>query len=215
MPLRMTPTAWAQIRKNALIGGVLVFVVLCAVNAVGMLIFKQPFLLCIGVSGAAIFGLALLAFIWQRLFVRNTGGRVLLDFGRLPTPKLSLIEALCYLVLGLMFGGGTILGLLNGAQLTSVSDWYPIFCVLILISMLLSRFMQGGRLQIREGGIWCVCVLLRWDTIGSCHWANDGTLLFRRKGFNWWFQTALPIPLEHKQAVEDLLAKHCPAEQNT
>ena len=216
MPLQMTPTALAQGHKNALICGIPTVAVLCAVTAAGVLIFTQPFLLCIGVSGTAIFGLGLLAFVGKRLFGRNTDGRVLLDFGPIPTPKLGLMGALSFLVLGLMFGVGTIRVLIGGGDLTSESNWSPIVGLLILISFLpFHLIMARCRLQIREGGIWCLGNLLRWDKIGSYRWANDGTLLFRRKGFSSWFQGAIPIPLEHKQTVEELLAKHCPAEQNS
>ncbi|HVC92842.1 MAG TPA: hypothetical protein VND64_04080 [Pirellulales bacterium] len=69
--------------------------------------------------------------------------------------------------------------------------------------------MATGRLQIRENGIWQYWSLLKWGKIGSFHWASDSTLLMRAKGPLSWFQGALPVPPEHKQAVEEFLAKRC------
>jgi hypothetical protein len=120
------------------------------------------------------------------------------------------------LYLGLIFGSGTIRVLIEGGQITAGSNWVHFAGLLLLFSFVPFLFMFArGRMQFREGGYWCMGHLLKWDKIGSYFWADDGTLLFRRKSFHSWFQGAIPIPLEPKQAVEELLAKYCPAGQNT
>lgn len=213
MPLKMTPTALAQGRRNALICGVPVFVIIWIIPAVIAIIFEQPFFLCLGVSAAATLGLCSLVLVMKWLFDRNTGGQILLDFGPFLVPKVSLIGVLCVLFFGLMFGVGTVQGLINGGLATLLSDWFPALGLLTVLSIVPFHLIMGRiRFQIREGGFWCLGNLLPWDKIDSYSWANDGTLLIRRKGFfSPWSKGAIPILPEHKQAVEELLAKHCPA----
>jgi len=69
-----------------------------------------------------------------------------------------------------------------------------------------------GRLQVLEKGIWQYWRLLRWGKIGSYRWANDSTLVVEAKGPLSLLQGPLPFPPEHKQAVDELLTEHCPAQ---
>jgi hypothetical protein len=213
MPAQMTPTAWGQGVKNALVCGIAMLVVWCIITAAVVLIFKQPIFRSFGVSGAALCGLALLVFLGAWLYGRSAGGRVLLDCGPHPTRNLFLLNAVLFLILGLMNGLEFILRLIDAGEATSVSSLFGVGWPVILISFVpYWLIMASGRLQVRESGIWQYWSLLRWGKIGSYHWANDATLLVRGKGFFSWFQGALPVPPEHKQAVEELLAQHCPAQ---
>ena len=215
MPAQMTPTARAQGRKNALIVGIAMLLIWCIITAAVVLIFEQPILRSFGVSGAALCGLVLLVFFGTWLYGRNGGGRILLDCGPHPTRKLFLMQAVVFLVLGLMNGVEPILRLIDGGEATSVSRWFAVGWAVILISFVpYWLVMASGRLQVRESGIWCYWGLLRWGKIGSYCWANDGTVLFRGKGFFSWSQGALPVPPEYKQTVEELLTKNCPPGAN-
>jgi hypothetical protein len=85
----------------------------------------------------------------------------------------------------------------------------PLFGVSFAVFYLI---MATGRLQIRENGIWHYWGLLRWDKIGSYQWAADSTMRAKGPLSKRLFQGALPVPPEHRQAVEEFLAKHCPAQ---
>jgi hypothetical protein len=72
--------------------------------------------------------------------------------------------------------------------------------------------MASGRLQIRREGLWQYWGLLRWDKIESCRWSGDSTLIVQAKALLPFLgRGALPVPPEDKQAVDELLRKHCSA----
>ncbi len=198
MPAQMTPTAWGQGLKNALICGIGVLAVWCAIAAAISLILHRPIFDCFGVAFAVLWGVILLAFLATWLYGRTAAGGVLLDCGPHPTWRLFLMQAVLFLIVA-----------------SSVSSVFgiagPVFGVSFAAYWLI---MATGRLQIRENGIWQYWSLLRWGKIGSYYWASDSTLLVRGKGFFTWLQGALPVPPEHKQAVEEFLALHCPARAN-
>lgn len=219
MPAQMTPTARAQGIKNALIVGIAMLVVWCIVTAAVVLIFEQPVFRSFGISGGALCGLVLLVFLGTWLYGRSAGGRVLLDCGPHPTRKLFLVNAVLFLIMGLLSGlvvGMDIIGRLifeeEATRVPSLSDIG--FAVMAISFVPYWLIVASGRLQVRESGIWCYWGLMRWSKIGSYRWANDSTLLFRGKGFFSWSQGALPVPPENKQAVEELLAKYCPTGAN-
>jgi len=202
MPAQMTLTAWGQGIKNALICGMGFLVSWCAIAAAISLIFDQPRVESSCLAFAGLWSLVWLAFLISWLHGRSVAGDVLLDCGPHPTRYLFLMQAILFLFLGLTGGlvaswpvsrvfviGGTVFGIT--------------FAVYWLI-------MATGRLQIRENGIWQYWSLLKWGKIGSFHWASDSTLLMRAKGPLSWFQGALPVPPEHKQAVDEFLAKRSP-----
>jgi hypothetical protein len=89
----------------------------------------------------------------------------------------------------------------------------PVFWVSFGVFWLI---MAGGRLQVRENGVWQFCGLLRWDKIKSYHWADDCTLLVRARGpVAFLRRGALPVPPEYKDAFDQLLQKHCAARSVT
>ncbi|MCY2990437.1 MAG: hypothetical protein NTY19_21550 [Planctomycetota bacterium] len=200
MSPQMTSTAWNQGAKNAL---------LCAVGfLLAWLSLAVVFLLATGQSLSASFALAFavlwclifLAFVWTWLYGRRSAGRVLLDCGPHPTRKLFLFHAVLFLLLGLT-GGFSVSSV---SKLLGIAG--PVFGVSFAAYWLI---MATGRLQVRENGLWQYYGLLRWNKIASYRWAEDATLLVRSKGSSAWFHGALPVPPEHRQAVEELLSKHC------
>jgi hypothetical protein len=180
-----------------------------------VLIFEQPVFRSLGISGGALCILALLLFWGTWLYGRSAGGGVLLDCGPHPTRNLFLAEAVLFLVMGLSFGVEPISKLIAEPDANSVSSWFGIGLPVAMIAFVpYWLVMAGGRLQVREGGIWCYWGLLRWDKIRTYRWASDATLLVRTKGLFSFFQGAVPVAPEQKQTVEELLAKHCPAAAN-
>jgi hypothetical protein len=211
MPPQMTSTAWGQGAKNALIVCIAMLVVWCVIAAAVVLIFKQPIFRSFGLSGAALCALALLIFLASWHYGRGLGGRILLDCGPHPVWWLFLLNAGLFALMGLMNGLDSILKWIDGPDVTWETGLFGIGWPVIMIAFVpYWLIMAGGRLQVRENGIWQYWGLLRWSKIRWYRWANDATLLIRPTGFFSWFQGALPVPFEHRQAVDELLAKHCP-----
>ncbi len=215
MPAQMTSTAGAQGVKNALICGSAMLVVFCLATAAVVLIFQQSIWRSAGIAWGAICVLALAAFVASWLHGRSVRGNVLLDCGPHPTRILFLVEAAAFLIMGVSFGMDPVLKLIDGPDANSASSWFGIGLPVMMFAFVpYWLVMAGGRLQVREGGVWQYWGLLRWEKIASYRWASDATLVVRGKGLFSFFQGALPVPPEHKQAVEELLAKHCPAAAN-
>ena len=206
---QMTATAYRLGAKNALACGVGVLVVWLLVwgivwRATGKTIGES-----FGIAFALLFGVVFVWFLAGWLYGRQAAGQVLLDCGPHPSRRLFLLNAVPALVVGLI-AGGSVIG--------SVSEvlWVKVFWIAILVLTVSSGvdglIMAGGRLQVRENGVWQYCGLLRWSKIKSYQWANDGTWLVRVKGFSFLRRGALPVPPEYKDAFDQLLQKHCAAE---
>ena len=74
--------------------------------------------------------------------------------------------------------------------------------------------MALGRLQIREHGIWQYCGLLKWNKLEGHHWEGTGdcTLMLRAKSkLPFLGKGALPVPAEHRSAVDELIKAHTAA----
>lgn len=74
-----------------------------------------------------------------------------------------------------------------------------------------------GRLQIFENGIWQYAGLLNWDRIESYEWQGEENRTLMLNTINklpFWRKLALPVPLEHRDAVDDLLQKNVSISQN-
>ena len=196
----------AQGAKNALICGVGVLFVWLVIADVIWSIFDQSVFDSFWLAFIAIWCLIFPVFLGTWLSGRNSGGPVLLDCGPHPTRVLFLVNALLF----------SFVGLTIGLADTSFSNRFgiagPIFWVSFAVYWLI---MATGRLQIRENGIWVYWALLQWGKIGSYLWASDSTLMVRAKGrLSSLLQGALPVPLEHKQAVDEFLVEHRPDQAN-
>jgi hypothetical protein len=202
MPARMTPTAWGRGMVNALICGVIFFAFWLLVAEVISFLSHRSLADSWWFAFAILWGPIFLLFLGTWLYGLNAGGTVLLDCGHHTTRVLFLIEAALFTVMGL--SGGLALGSLsNSFALVS-----PVFGISFGIYWLI---MATGRLQIREGGIWQYWALLRWEKIESLQWSGDFTLLVKAKSrLPFLGRGALPIPPEQKQAINELLQKHCP-----
>jgi hypothetical protein len=219
MPAQMTSTAWGQGARNALIVGTAMLVVWCIFTAAVVWVFKQPIFRTLGVSGAALCLLALSFFLASWLYGRGVRGGIVLDCGPYPTWWLFLVNAGLFALTGLMNAVDTILKWIDGPEATWETVLFGVGWPVIMMILFVPYWliMAGGRLQLRENGIWQYWGLLRWSKIRWYRWANDATLLIRPNGIFSWFQGgggALPVPPEHKQAIEELLVKHCPNARN-
>jgi hypothetical protein len=212
---KMAPVERRQAARIVLIYGMVVLVKWCVITAAISLIFHQPLFDSFGLALAVSAGLTLLGFLATWLYGRMAAGGVLLDCGPLRSPNQLLVVAVLFLILGVIMGltsGMTSILELIGGEAPSASRLSGVVWPAILISGVpFWLVLASGRLQVREGGLWLYGNLLRWSKIRSHHWTNDATLLLRRKSlFPWSQEGALHFPPEHKQAVDELLAKHCP-----
>ena len=200
MPAKMTSTAWERGFKNMLICGVGVLVGYAVVMTVLVMIFHETAGDAFGISASALGYFFLVGFLVAWIYGRATTGPVLLDCGPHPTRWLFLAMAVIHMFMALN-------GWYSGkSSATGFGASGPVFLALFATFWLV---MATGRLQIRENGIWQYWSLLRWGGIDSYEWAEDATLLLKAKGVLALLQGALPVPPEHRQAVADLLAKHC------
>ena len=202
MPARMTATAWRRGATNALIYSMILFVSWVVAAKAMSSVLHRPFAESFWLAWAFLCGLILLLFLGTYLYGLNAGGRVLLDCGPHPTRVLFLINAGLFLAMG--FGGmfsGNLFSKSQGIAGPVLGISFAIFWVI----------MASGRLQIREAGLWQYCGLLRWDKIESCWWSGDSTLMLKAKSrLPFLGRGALPIPPEHKLAIDELLLKLCP-----
>jgi len=202
--------ALRQGRNNALVCLVGVVLVTAGITLAIRHLLEWP----LGQSVFAALGL-LSAFFFVVFFgawfrSRSIAGPVVLDCGEHPTKGLFLFNAIMWSIFAVFavvpvlvaaFGGKN--GLLN-----------PILIALWLTAFALYWFIMAfGRLQILENGIWQYAELLRWDRIEAYDWQGDQnrTLMVRTKTKMPFFgRGALPVPLEHRNAVDDLLRKYVP-----
>ena len=202
MPERMTRTAWGQGATNALIAGLGILVLGSAIAASVSLISGKPFLDSFGFALKVVWGFSMLAYLGTWLSDRASAGRVLFDCGPTPARTLFLINAGILVILALWYA----------LTVPSASTAEVIFGPVMWASFAALCLIEGtGRLQLRENGIWRYSSLLRWAKIGSYHWTDDSTLVVRQKGPLALFKGALPVPPEHRQAIEGFLAERCRA----
>lgn len=125
------------------------------------------------------------------------GGRVLLDCG--PSPYRWINVAVGIVVLGMY-----ALHLDWSESLLNEELWHGLMIASFLLTPPLCR------LQIRENGVFNYWGLLRWRKIVAYRWAEEATLVLSMRGLSFR-RVAISFPVEQRQAVEELLAKFCPA----
>jgi hypothetical protein len=202
MPARMTAKAWRRGTTNALTCSVILLGGWLLVAKLISSVSHKPFTESLWLAWAVIWMVIFSLFLGTWLHGLNAGGRILLDCGPHPTRFLFLVNAVLFVAMGV---GGTLVGSSFSKSLAIAS---PVLGISFGIFWLI---VASGRLQIREGGLWQYCGLLRWDKIESCQWGGDSTLLLKAKTrFPFLGRGALPFPPEDKQAINELLQKHCP-----
>jgi hypothetical protein len=203
MPAQMTATAYRQGLRNALVCAVAVSLVLCALAGLVWSMSDMSVWEAFAVALAVLCGGVLLWFFAVWLMSRQRGGAVLLDCGPHPTRKMFLLNALLWFFLGPILG----------VSISSMSVGLAVAALVLGVSFgLFYLALATGRLQFRQGGIWQYWGLLPWRKLANYRWAEDSTLLFQVQGA-WPFlrRGALPVPPEHKDAVEQLLQTYSAA----
>ncbi len=194
----MTATEWVIARENALIGCLGALALLSATTTAISLAFSQPFIASLWVAMQALLFPAFLAFVVAWFHGHTVAGFILLDCGPFPMHR----QALGLVVVTQFIGVGLL-----GSSVNTFATWAFLLSILCPALYLI---IWTGRLQLRENGIWLYVCLLRWDRISSYRWADDSTLVWKRKNFLGLFQGVLTVPREHRQAFADMLAKRCP-----
>jgi hypothetical protein len=206
MPEQMTRTAWSQGGTNALVAGVSILVLGSAIAAAVSLTSGRPFSDSFGFALQVVFCSTMLVYLGTWLYDRANAGHVLLDCGPFPVRTMFLINGALLVVLALSF--------VFAVPSASMTDL--IFGPVLWASFSALCFIEGtGRLQIRENGIWRYSSLLRWAKISSYHWADNSTLVVRQKGSLPFFKGALPVPPEHREAIEGFLAERSRATRSS
>jgi hypothetical protein len=190
----MTWTAWRQGAINALICGVGLLVACLAVTRALSLFIHRGLSELWGIVLSVMCGLALLAFLGTWLYGVRAKGRILLDCGPHPMRWLFVANGLFFVTIGIAMVFATA-----GPMFSFVFGAYWLI-------------MAFGRLQVTENGIWQYWGLLRWRKISSYRWADDNTLLVTPRARLLFLRGALPVPPEHKKAVDSLLSEFCPVE---
>lgn len=197
---RMTSTAWRQGLENALICGVGALLTWLAFAFIISLVLSQSISASFRPAFLSMWGLAFFGFIGSWIYGRCVRGRILLDCG--PHPKRWLF--VCYVVLFAFIGFRT------ASTATSAPDGFSIAGLPLVSSFgVYWLIIAFGRLQVSEHGIWLYWGMLSWSKVGSYQWADDSTLLLSTRGRLSFLRGALPVAPEHRQAVDDLLARYC------
>lgn len=156
----------------------------------------------IGLAGNAgiiafnlVFLISILAMVIAFVRGRMDRGEQLLDCG--PHPHRWSFFAMAASGLGM----ATVFGQALGGAFGSV------FAILFTGYWL---FMASGRLAVHENGFWIYWGLTRWEQIASYHWADDGTLLLRKKGQKVLSRGAIEIPSDYQEVVAKLLDSFLP-----
>jgi hypothetical protein len=153
---------------------------------------------------------------------RGKAGALLLDLGRSRKQvawgstlgALGGLSAMWWLVFvqnpNLWYRRMLILASTTGAEL-SANLVFTGLIALVWVSFyisILSLFLALSRMEIREHGLLYFFDALRWEGIASYEWGGKSgyTLIVRRRG-RWGWKIRLPIPPEHKEATEDVLAR--------
>ena len=164
-------------------------------------------------TGSILMIVLVCAFIFTWLRHKKQAGSVLVDLGRTKLQK------------GLLFGGGCFVVSSIGSVVTSFLDAEGVlgikevsFGLLWLFSGVV-MFLQGlSHLEIRKGGIFYLGNFFKWEKIESHVWEGENGLtltLLVRKLLPFGRTLSLPIPANHKEAVENLLERYVPSEKNS
>lgn len=194
--LQMTRAAWKRGSINALIC-LMVLYPLGFVFAFGLALYFQTGMIVGTVMAFAT--LAMISFVALAIkrFVDGTSaGAVLLDCGPHPARKMFRIQAILFVLLGVI---------LLAAQQGWLMNLFAVFAISFSVYWIaLSR----GRLIICENGIWQYTSLLPWHKIQKYGFVgdDDATLMIQSYAISPMFgRGALPIHVNQKEEIAELL----------
>lgn len=206
----MTSVALRQGRSNALVCLVGLVLVILVITLAIRSVFEWSFQHSIGAAFGVLWVFILVAFVGGWLHGKSKAGRLVLDCGQHPTKGLFLVQAAIWTIVA------ALLPVVNvGEPFLGKNDLQ--IRILVALALAPSGFfwfiMAFGRLQILENGIWQYVGLLKWDRIESYDWQGEEkrTLMIKaRTKLPFLGRGAMPFPLEHRDAVDELLRKYVP-----
>jgi hypothetical protein len=188
-------------------GALLSLVVPGMVAALYILEFDTPI---VGTIGAGIIAtLVFVDFFWNWVQSKRNAGAILLECGNFPSRGFFILLGTFYLALTI---GSIIFAVKNVSSIVSMEGAIAIAWIGLCVAMLVYQGMTiWGRLQFRANGIWCYVGLVPWKQVVSWKWTGSTgtTLLVQRKSWFGILATgAVPIPLELKAKVDELMTTH-------
>ena len=143
-------------------------------------------------------------------------GRLVLDCGEHPQKASFVSMARMF-----AFASFVIVVSLLWKILTGKHNWQDDLYYFWFLSSFSAMWlvMVYGRLQILENGIWQYCALIKWNRIESYEWQGEENRKLKLKTNPklpfWWGKGAFPVPMEHQEAVDELLQKYISTPQNS
>lgn len=144
--------------------------------------------------------------VW--LHSKSKKGRLVLDCGEHPKKGTFLFQARMWSIFTSLIVVSLLVGFLTDKNNLQDGLFYFLFTSSFAALWFINAY---GRLQILENGIWQYAGLLKWDRIESYEWQgeeNRTLILKTNTKLPFWGKGALPVPLEHRDAVDDLLQKN-------
>ena len=182
---------------NALICGSGVALAWVALAVLFYILLRQSVAQSFRIAFSVVWAVTFLTFLGTWLYSRLSRGRILLDCGPHPTRWLFIVNFFLFILVG------------TGGVFSSTADGLSILRLTFAISLgVFWLIIAFGGLQVTDRGIWQYWGLLRWSRVGSYRWADDSTLLITPKR-RFLLRGALPVPPEHRQAVDAFLAQFC------
>ncbi len=203
--IRMTQASWKRGVMNAAIAAVLMYGLVALVTIGFSKALQWNVWTLVFGSFGIIWILACIGMFISWLVGRKAAGAVLLDCGPHPAKKLFLSLAVFWIFLSVL------------SSFVQYGEAQMIFNAWGMSFGCYWLFMSTGRLQIRENGIWQYWSLLRWEKIKSYHWRGktDATLMIQTKAyFSFMGRGAVPVAIEQKDAVDDLLTERVSIARN-
>lgn len=207
--IEMTAAEWRRGGFNKwLWGGALFLLVFPAMVAAPYLFEFDARIL--GTTGVGVIAtLVFFDFFWNWVQSKRNAGAILIECGTFPSRGLFILVGAFYLVLTI---GSIIFAMKNVSGILSWEGAIATAWIGLCVAMLVYQSMTiWGRLQFRANGIWCYIGLVPWKRIVSWNWTGSTgtTLLIQRKSrFGFLATGAVPIALELKAKVDELMTTH-------
>ena len=207
--IEMTAAEWQRGGFTKWIWGGALLSLLIPPMVIGMYLVKVDTRI-FGTMGAGLIAmLVFVDFFWNWIQSKRNAGPILLECGKFPSRRFFILMAAFYVALTIY---SIIFVVKNVASILSIEGAIAIAWIGLCVAILVYQCMSiWGRLQFRANGIWCYIGLVPWTQVVSWNWTGSTgtTLLVQRKSrFGILATGAVPIPLELKAIVEELMTTH-------
>jgi hypothetical protein len=161
-------------------------------------LWDEPLSEALRIALAASLGLSAAGLVTAGIYGRMIAGGVLFDCGPSPGRRYAMAAFVIYLGMGALY---------SYDELKSGNPQILTFIGNGAIAVLLGTSALA-RLQIRENGLWIFFDAIKWNKIQSYRWEGDrnSTLVVQAQSrFPSHRKATIPVPDEHKDAVDELL----------